>query len=333
MPDFRMTSVGAKEIKRIVVHKDCPDGIASAMILKNALHEERAYGAEIEFVQYSTPEHRDMVAEPGMLFCDFAPHHTRTQDFLDAGSIVLDHHKSQKEVVMQFVESGRGAFADEDERPGVSGALLAYECVWDPLNPSPGERMAPPNRAAVHKLARLAGIRDTWQTQAPEWKAACEQAEAMRFWGPERLLTVPPQGWGVKLKAVGERALERRLELASMCLSDAYRFTTPKGARVVLFQGVHAVSDAAEEIDKDADVVVGFLLHMLDGEPDLIYSLRSHTDFDCAAFARAMSPGGGGHSRAAGFGLEIGLHAANPFGLFRDLLIEYEEKNGNPEGD
>ncbi|HZL96812.1 MAG TPA: hypothetical protein VFB99_24365 [Vicinamibacterales bacterium] len=57
-----------RQVTRIVTHADCADGIASAMLLHDALPE-----ATVEFVQYNTPEWRDLAATPGMLFCDMIP--------------------------------------------------------------------------------------------------------------------------------------------------------------------------------------------------------------------------------------------------------------------
>ena len=107
-----------KAVKTIVAHEKCPDGIAAALILKDVLPEAR-----VIFCQYSTPEHETLAAEPGMLFADFSPPKARVQEFVDKGAVVLDHHKTAKDIVAAFGDNG--VFGDEIAEPGVSGAVLA----------------------------------------------------------------------------------------------------------------------------------------------------------------------------------------------------------------
>jgi len=113
-------------IRTIVTHENCSDGLASAMILKSVLP-----GANVVFLSYNSAAHKELSAIPGMIFCDFSPYVERVQEFIDAGAIVLDHHKYQKDVVEAF--GANGVFADETTNPGVAGALLAYQEVWLPL--------------------------------------------------------------------------------------------------------------------------------------------------------------------------------------------------------
>ena len=117
-----------KGVNKICVHDNCPDGTASAIILKEALD----LGPEqIVFVQHDALEYKEMKAEPGLLFCDCAPPPDRVQEFVDVGTIVLDHHKYSRGIVAAFGE--RGVFADKEKEPTVSGAGLAYREVWLPM--------------------------------------------------------------------------------------------------------------------------------------------------------------------------------------------------------
>lgn len=113
-------------IQYIITHDNCSDGLASAMIIKDVCP-----GATVIFASYNSAVHRDLIATPGMIFCDFSPHPDKVQDFVKAGAIVLDHHKFQKDLVAAFGDLG--VFADEVDKPGVSGAVLAYNEVWLPL--------------------------------------------------------------------------------------------------------------------------------------------------------------------------------------------------------
>src|SRR5882724_8183379 len=57
-----------KGVTHIITHADCPDGVASAMVLRQVLPT-----AEVRAIQYETHEHKKLEAKPGMLFCDFSP--------------------------------------------------------------------------------------------------------------------------------------------------------------------------------------------------------------------------------------------------------------------
>ncbi len=111
-------------VRRVIVHANCADGMASAMILHDALPD-----AEVVFLQHGTAEFLSLPATTGMLFCDISPPADRVAEFVGVGAIVLDHHKTVRDVVEAFGDCG--VFADETKEPGVSGALLAYREVWD----------------------------------------------------------------------------------------------------------------------------------------------------------------------------------------------------------
>jgi hypothetical protein len=306
-----------KKVKRIVVHTDA-DGVASAMILKDVLPH-----ASVEYVQYDTKAHVEMKAEPGMIFCDFSPHHTRVDDFLKVEAIVLDHHDTTREVCAKFIERDLGAFGDMEKQPGVCGAWLAYVYVWRPS--FPGTVRSAETIDIVENTAKLAGIRDTWQTQDSRWLEACEQASAMNFWDWERLVGSAPGDWPELLGSIGKQAYANHLRKVRQALKGAYKFVTPRGWRVVVFQGYFAASDAADMVEGKADIICGFSTFFEDGEPYVLFGLRSRNDdFHVGKMAEASAPGGGGHAKASGFRKAILLSDPNPFCLFRDILIKYE---------
>ena len=89
-------------VKTIVVHGNCPDGLASAIVLDDVLP-----GREIiHAVHQITP----LEAKPGLLFCDICPPRDRVQEFRDVGTIVLNHHKTQRDLIESFEHH---AFGDE----------------------------------------------------------------------------------------------------------------------------------------------------------------------------------------------------------------------------
>jgi hypothetical protein len=308
-------------IKIVVTHENCQDGMASALLLKDALRDRPV---DIRFVQHGTVALAELKAEPGMLFCDFAPPAERAQEFLEAGALILDHHRTARAVVESF--GANGIFADEKANPGVCGAVLAYEHVWKPLNPEPVSHEA----AWIENFARLAGIRDTWQRQSPDWEKACAQAELLFFMGPDRLLAGTLSGlaakWATDFTWIGDVLMERNARSVQKGIKGAFRFKTGNGLRVIMFEGVSKSSDTAEAVGSEFDLVIGFGYVCDDPArpPKLILSTRSHTDFDCAAFVSRF--GGGGHTKAAGCTIEAEpLEATpNPYKLVMDLLDLHE---------
>jgi hypothetical protein len=299
-----------KAVRTIVTHKDCADGVASALILHDVLPE-----AAILFMQYGTPELAALEATPGMLWCDFSPPADRAAEFVHAKSIVLDHHRTAKPVVEAF--GSRGIFADEQIDPGVSGAVLAFRRVWQPLVENGVESTC----TGWRSVAELAGVRDTWQKDSPLWREACAQAEALRFLPFADLRDAAEAEVLSELLKIGPVLLEKHAERVTEAVRTAHRFTTLRGIRVVVFQGVSETSDAADLLGAEADLVMGFK-YLDDGGPRVVWSCRSRGDFDVAAFAKMY--GGGGHAKAAGFWTPALPHDPNPFTEARAVVAAFE---------
>jgi len=306
------------ELEHIVVHDACPDGSASAMILRLCFPE-----ADVQFVQYDSPQHEALKIQGSTIFADFSPHDSQIKDFVAAEAVVLDHHKTQKGAVAEFGELG--VFGDEVDEPGVCGAVLAYREVFQPLvhhyGGSPVILTDDFRQRFLPDFAKLAGIRDTWQTQDPRWREACEQAAALHFWPDDTLLATDPQLWQEKL-SLGPILFQRKLDMASRNADNSFRFTSEAGTKVAVFEGSTTTSDAAEYLDKEVDLVIGFDIFMQGDKPAMIFSTRSHTDFDCALMAK--SHGGGGHTKAAGFKWELSLDDPNPFMLAVRVVNAFE---------
>lgn len=312
-----------KDVTHVVTHANCADGVASALILKEALPDAR-----VSFMKYGTKELDELPAEPGMLFCDFSPPKQYTQAFVEAGAIVLDHHT--KELVEPFGELG--VFGENEH--GESGAVLAYKEVWVPIvkeGAFDGKKLRGPNADyGVKIFSILAGIRDTWQTKSALWKAACEQAEALLFY-PFGTMPLEEFFTGESAISLGILLFEKKLEAARSSIKQAHRFTinrapSNRGLNVVVFQGVSTTSDVAEILDKEVDLVVGFRYFQDGDKLKLQFSTRSHTGFDCQAFAQAH--GGDGHKPAAGFALSRGLQQ-NPYEIIKALLSNFPWENAS----
>lgn len=300
------------DVRKIVSHAGCPDGFASALILRHVLPH-----AEVVFVEHSTPEYAGLPAEPGMIFCDIIPPAARAGDFLAAGALVLDHHKGARELVASFGE--RGVFADEVTEPGVSGASLAFREVWSEL--AVGEAAAA--RPQVERFARRAGIRDTWQRDDSEWDEACAQAAALLFFGYTALAEQP---WlDEEHMAVGRRLVaQRRAEATATARDGLFRLKPHVAVYNDRDGSVSDVAQAAFDLDEHIQMVAGFRYRVTsDGQLHLVFSLRSRLDgLDVAALAKRA--GGGGHRSAAGFGVVVSLQSLNPLATLNDLLESTE---------
>jgi oligoribonuclease NrnB/cAMP/cGMP phosphodiesterase (DHH superfamily) len=299
-----------KNLKHIVTHAYCPDGTASALLLKQCLP-----WADVTFVQYNTEEHKTLPVREGTIFADFSPHDDQVEDFVRVGAVVLDHHITKKEVVEKFGKNG--VFGDEKTEPGISGASLVFREVYKPLMES--HRVSSQDIRKVQDFAYLVGIRDTWQNKHKRWNEACAVSEALNFWPWNTYKSL--KDLESKLE-IGPILLERKLNAAKKAGDDAWRFTTSRKTKVAVIEGVRMSSDTAEYLDDEVDLVIGFNVRAIDGKSTLIFSNRSHTFFDCAAFA--TKHGGGGHTRAAGFAWQLGPNDPQPHTLIRRIVEHYE---------
>lgn len=298
-----------REVRTIVSHADCPDGIASALILRAALPE-----AGVLFVEHNTPEQVALPATEGMIFCDVVPPRERVDEFVKAGAIVLDHHKGARDVVDAFGE--RGVFADEKAEPGMSGAPLAHREVFCALRD---------DHPDVQRFARLAGIRDCWLTDDPDWEEAAAQSSALLFFGYERLAEqIPPDA-------------PPHLTETQMSVGRAQRAARLANARATAAEKLHHlregvavyndrdrllsdVADRAFQIHPSLRVVCGFHYKVTsDGAMLLVCSLRSKPDdIDVAQIAKAQ--GGGGHTCAAGFGVPVTTTSSSPLAVVDEAI-------------
>jgi len=304
-------------VREIITHAHCPDGVASALILRDVFPE-----IPVTYLQYGALEHRELEAREGMLFCDFSPPEGRVQEFVDKGAIVLDHHKTAKAVVEQFGENG--VYGDETLNPGVSGATLAFQ-VWKMFYHNPIHRMS--SLPVVERFALLAGIRDTWQRTSPHWEEACAQAEVLKFF--------PSSAWdGVRFfdptfshrMALGPLLTQKKLSYTAELVSQCVQFTL-RDKRVAIIQGTSVTSDLHDTMSREVDLLVGFHYQADQAAVKMILSCRA-SNFDTAAFCNWVKtrPGGlsgGGHTKAAGCSFLMLQEDPNPYAKIKALLEEY----------
>lgn len=285
--------LNTSNITKLITHDNCADGLASAMIVRDALPE-----VEVVFAQYGAPSLEQLPATSGLLFCDITPPRGRVAEFVEAGAVVLDHHKHARDIVEAFGERGR--FADELAHPGVSGATLAYWHVW--VHAHRGES------GDVESFARLVGVRDTWQRDSPSWDLAQDLHAT--------LMGMPREWWTgpcAIARALSPGALElgrlRRRERAAAVERICRRGTLPledrAGRRWAAFaDGSALTSDVADALrEQGTAVTCGWHQVVERGVVETVLSLRSDGSLDVGALCRGL--GGGGHSRAAGCRLAI----------------------------
>jgi len=342
-----------KQVTVIYTHGHCPDGLASAMILKDAFRM-LGMNPRIEFLVHGTPEHQAATDTfEQALFCDVAPRAGRGSWLhRERWPIVLDHHVGAKDIVESF--GSLGVYADAEKEPGVSGAVLAFREVWLStfaemigVNEMAADS---PTHDRVRDFALCVGARDTWQTgdarfQRGQWISKMLMSKPAGWWLAESprhvpYLTEPEVEMGRALFEAHEEAVRLAVE---QCVG--YALTCPaqpgllvgRNIRLFVFQeqacGFRLTSDVAEALRQKPPpfeppnfqaVVAGFsyVVDKPGDQPRLLYSLRGLGGFDVQKFATAN--GGGGHKAAAGFSVDPQCNdVKNPYEAIRYRLEEF----------
>jgi hypothetical protein len=297
-------------INTIVTHANCPDGKASAMILKKVYPN-----AEVKFITPNSKDHTEIEPKPGIIFCDFSPHPIIAQKFVEAGSYVLDHHKYAKDIVETFGD--RGVFADEVSEPGVSGAVLAFREVYLPW--AKENNISEEEIDKLFKFVTLVGIRDCWLESDYYFRDACEQSSMLHFYDEQYLLD---QGEvyesDLKLgKYLYKRDLARAKETAEKKLIIRDKIAVMCGTDTSDVAGIAADIHGI-------DILAGFKLVIEEGNAKVIVSMRSRGETDVGVIAKAN--GGGGHKHAAGFSFDLNT-SKNYYGTLIDVVFSKIEEH------
>jgi hypothetical protein len=308
------------EVKRIIVHGKCADGMASAIILYDALK------IEPEFIIHGSQEYDDLEATEGMLFCDISPPEHRYEDFVKVGAVVLDHHRGSQAIVEAFGENG--VFADEDKDPGISGAFLAFREVWQQMFQLPQFGADHTEYNIMVTLALLAGIYDTWQHNHPDWGLAGAQVCALTFYSWDywkKKLDNKVYDFSNELR-VGQMIYNDRASKVVKLAESVINFEC-SGYNVAVFNDPdHFTSEVAEALRvKGINVIAGFRYskkNVYDNKPLILFSIRTDGSIDASDLAKTI-PGGGGHTKAAGFAEVIDLTELNAFAAFKEIFEVY----------
>ncbi len=332
-----MDIVALRGIKHIVAHKDpkqpCADGTASAIIAHRVLPD-----AKIQFVAYQSPELEAIEPAPGYLFVDIVPPKSRALQWVEHHPIVLDHHLQAEDVVAMFGENG--VYADLNEMPGVSAALLTFIHVYLPLREERDKRIKNPstlamdNTARLGKFAELVGVRDTWQMNDSRWEEASEIAAALVFfpqysWFKEDYeFAFDGPKWHDRM-AMGKDLWQAHKTKVFHLFQVAHRMQLDCG----LIAAVVPSSDTSDVANllTDAHIVVGFDFLDRNGIVFMRLSMRSRpiiqpdgespVDIDVSSIAAKM--GGGGHRNAAGCTFPLTSDTPNPYATILSILNQF----------
>ncbi len=299
-----------QKVKTIIVHDNCADGLASAIILHQVLSE-----AKLRFLDYGQNDYLTLQAEQGMLFCDICPPFnagsTKWKEFLAAGALVLDHHKGAEAVINEFAKVGQGVFADEILQPGVSGAQLAFNNVWCPM--FAGQERD--NYYQIQSLAKLVGIRDTWQRNDPKFDEASALSSALLFYERADLLSGEyffdyhskyEERSTKELNRIGRVLLNQRRNKASKLINEGYQIRDESHGLTILIvesEQEKLTSDVADLWKYQVDIVVGFKYITENNKCKLNLSFRSTGEYNVMELAKRL--GGGGHYFASGACFEV----------------------------
>lgn len=300
-----------KQVKRIFAHAHCPDGLGAAMICKAAFAAHGLF-PEIDFIQYDTADHENIIPGPHQLFVDITPPLKRWKEWEPFDPIVLDHHETAKPAA----DGLGGVYGGLDD----SGASLAFKHVMRMMWPSSswGSPTVANGREVLEKWARMAFlgmVRDTWKDSHDEWRDASSLAQALSFYTPHAMLDAAA-GVNIDFDEILRfgRVLYKKLEWKATQAARGSYFDTHAGKKFGYFNCTEKIiSEACHELlnRHDCDVAVAFFSKVENGRYDIAVSLRSHKE-KVPVNKMAEFHGGGGHQPSAGFRLKDAISV--PFG-------------------
>lgn len=311
-----MTSVDRlRGTSQVMYHQSCPDGTVSAMIVYDALRlllgDDGVQKVDFKSVQYNT-NFFENVLQPrhGHLFVDITPPRSRWEDWRPFNPIVLDHHESVKDLV----EALGGVYATNEAH---SGARLAFEHVLVPVvehlrkevTAGSGVTLAECDAAIERwdEVSRIAMVRDTWKDDHEDFERASIQAYGLMTLGSKEMLSQMRENrldMGLVMK-LGEVDYGKAKFMAQG--SRRYDLECPALGRTLAAHVYNCtdkkyISDGCHHLLRDggADIAISYFYKTDESGTQAIVSLRTN---DPIASTIAKRMGGGGHDRAAGFGI------------------------------
>lgn len=285
-----------ESIEKVFYHDQCPDGLASALIVAASRSEAEFPNVEFIPIQYNTAKQQELAPQPHCLFVDITPALSSWEAWKEHAPLVLDHHETAKSVVLGL----DGLYGTNDEH---SGAMLAFEQFMIPLQGG---------YSSWRAFAQLCMIRDTWKDKHPHWEEACALSMALRNRDPDELIrSVRAHGthWTrsdefCQLVRQGRRSRRDLVATIEKHAQSAYVHTVRilgQNFKCAFFNHTGTmISEVAHKLLHDGcDAAFGFFLTFQDGDMQCVVSIRTTGRFSAAKLAEKF--GGGGHAKAAGF--------------------------------
>lgn len=296
-----------KQVTDIYCHASCPDGTASALIAAKAA-KILGINPKIHFIQYKTPEHDNLEPKPNQLFVDITPPLTRWADWADQGTIILDHHKTAEETVYAL----HGIFGGPTE----SGASLAFKHLLAPLQ---GHTIGHTSwiwtqseMEQWQNFARLAAVRDTWQSNDPEWHRACAMAHGLIAMGSKLVVESVDTIDFEQIFQIGKLVIDKVERKAKVIAKSSHIQTemiNGQECKFIFFNLTDPTfSDLSEFLRKNHGFDITVSYFYIHDTNRACVSFRSNEKANVRIIAEKLN--GGGHDRASG-GYIPGLPSPN----------------------
>jgi hypothetical protein len=277
-----VTACGIKHstMKKIYTHDNCADGLGVYMLAKTF-----APWVTVEFVQYGTQKHRDLIPEPGVVFADFSPHPDTVDEWKKVSPVVLDHHIHAKDLVAQFEY---GEF-DND----ACGTAMFFR--W--LKPAVVDK-------CVHRFVKLTDLTDRYVVSDPDFKHAQKLQAVVGKFGYDVVKSMSINELLKAARKFGGDIIEGNKRSAAEILPTMRKVQTPAGVCLVGIAPLHLSSRLMEIADSDVNfVAVASIKYDSVSGFKSTFSTRSKW-LDVGSICK--SAGGGGHKLAAGFTASLG---------------------------
>jgi len=298
-----LNTIVLKNIKKVYYHgkcPDCPDGLASAIIISAALQNPK-----IQYIPlfYNSHFYKNLNPELYTLFCDITPHKDTAALWVPYNPIVLDHHATQKEIVESF------KYGIYKTNSAHSGARLAFEEVYCQTKKNSFFNNF------YDQFSNLAMIADTWKKMDREFDKSRYQAHGLSFYGADLLLNQTEQSFTElypELLKVGEISFNNVMggvrEKADRIKYSYHTIRAKSGhyepIRIALCNSAKNVSELGDYVrdNENVDLFVAWFLETVDDKTVVEIGLRSNNRISCAELAKQLN--GGGHFNAAGCRIE-----------------------------
>lgn len=271
-----------------IYHDPCTDGFAAAWACYAQFGDE-----DTEYIPANHENSKDLVdfwiekcTDKKVVIYDYSFPRPLLEQMYDVASSlqVIDHHKSAKEALGDLDY----CYFDMEK----SGAMLAWESCHEEEAPM---------------LIRYVQDQDLWKWELPSAKFICQflnsYERGFKYWDLLKTLLESEDG-RAQARLEGEAMLRMQGWLVDQIVSDTFEEWEVGGHTIPVVNCARILrSFVLEKVGKSSEYPFVGGYDIQDGKAT--WSLRSnHGTEDVAAIA-AMFPGGGGHSKAAGFTVPV----------------------------